>query len=553
MNKYTPYVVLVLSVAITIFAAIQVNIAIVNNAEEKLDNQVTEIKNRIERRIQAYEQVLSGGKGLFAASREVTREEWKTFVEIQSIGERFPGIQGVGFSKLIGDKNNLEIHIDQMHKEGFSDYTVRPEGDREEYHAVIYLEPFNERSKRAFGYDMYSEQTRQYAMDLSRDTGLSTISGKVRLVQETEIDVQPGFIMYNPIYAKEKPTQTIEQRRVAFEGFVYAPFRMNDFMTPVFSITNLDITIRIYDINSEPQNILYDHTKVKNINEDEINYSLSKSITIDINQRQWILEGTALKSINSEIEKLVPFVILMVGLVLSSMLFFIFRAYSKIITMTRQSLQKEKMASIGELAARLAHDIRSPLSSIISWTELIQLHLKEAPNEKIASYAKSILKSTDSIKFQLNTVMDFVRARFTEISKNSIMLLIFDAIKITPIPDTVKINMPENDLDVECDKSQMIVVFSNLITNSIQAMNEKGNITINVETRQNNAIIDFIDSGPGISKENLSKIFEPLFTTKSMGTGLGLVSCKNTIEYHHGKISVKNNPTTFTIEIPIKQ
>ncbi|MDO8641343.1 MAG: CHASE domain-containing protein [Nitrosarchaeum sp.] len=537
----------------TIFAVIQVNVAINNDAEEKLDNQVTEIKNRIERRIQAYEQVLSGGKGLFASSQEVTREEWKTFVEIQSIGERFPGIQGVGFSKLIGDKNNLETHIDQMRKEGFSDYTVRPEGDREEYHSVIYLEPFNERNKRVFGYDMYSEQTRQYAMDLSRDTGLPTISGKVRLVQETEIDVQAGFKMYNPIYAKEKPTQTIEQRRAAFEGFVYAPFRMNDFTTQVLSITNPGITIRIYDMNSEPQNILYDHTKVKNTNEDEINYSLSKSITIDINQRQWILEGTALKSINSEIEKLVPFAILMIGLVLSSMLFFIFRAYSKIITMTRQSLQKEKMASMGELAARLVHDIRSPLSSIISWTEIIQLHLKEAPNEKIASYAKSILKSTDSIKFQLNTVIDFVRARPTQISKNSIMLVIFDAIKITPIPDTVKINIPENDLDIECDKSQMIVVFSNLITNSIQAMNEKGNITINVETRQNNAIIDFIDSGPGISKENLSKIFEPLFTTKSMGTGLGLVSCKNIIEYHHGKISVKNNPTTFTIEIPIKQ
>jgi signal transduction histidine kinase len=133
------------------------------------------------------------------------------------------------------------------------------------------------------------------------------------------------------------------------------------------------------------------------------------------------------------------------------------------------------------------------------------------------------------------------------------MLLIFDAIKITPIPDTIKINTPTNDLEIECDKSQMNVVFSNLITNSIQAMNENGSITINLKKRQDHAIIEFIDSGPGIPKENFSKIFEPLFTTKSMGTGLGLVSCKNIIEYHKGKISVKNNPTTFTIEMPIKQ
>jgi signal transduction histidine kinase len=515
--------------------------------------QMTEIQYRIERRIQAYEQVLFGGKGLFASSQEVTHNEWKTFVEIQSIDERFPGIQGVGFSKLIGDKTDLEAHIEQIHKEGFSEYTVKPEGERKEYHAIVYLEPINERNKRVIGYDMYSESTRQHAMDLARDTGTSTISGKVKLIQETEIGVQAGFLMYVPIYEKEKPIQTIEQRRTAFEGFVYAPFRMDDFMTHVMSITNPDITLKIYDTRADPQNIMYDHTKVANIDEKDINYSLSKSVTIDVNQRQWVMEGTALKSINSEIEKMILFIILIIGGALSSMLFYIFRSYNKIIFMSEQAMQKEKMASIGELATRLAHDIRNPLSTIISWTELIQLHLKDNPNEKIAEYTKSILKATDSIKFQLNTVMDFVRARPIDISKNSITLLIFEAIKITPIPDTVKINTPTNDLEIECDKSQMIVVFSNLITNSIQAMNEKGNITINVKSKQKNAIIEIIDSGPGISKENISKIFEPLFTTKNTGTGLGLISCKNIVEYHKGMISVKNNPTTFTIEIPIKQ
>ena len=553
MNRYTPYVVLVISISITIFAAIEVGITIANTAEERLDSQMTDIKNRIERRIQAYEQVLYGGKGLFEASETVTRDEWKTFTDIQMIEERFPGIQGVGVSKFIVGKDNLEIHIDQIRKEGFPDYTVIPEGEREEYHPIVYLEPVNERNKRAFGYDMYSESVRHHTIDLARDTGITTLSGKVRLVIETDDNVQAGFLMYIPVYAKEKPVQTIEQRRAAFEGFVYAPFRMDDFMKHVLSVAHSDITLVICDTDTDPQNIMYDHTKVMNINESEINHSLSQSMTIDVNQRQWILKGTALNTINTDIEKIIPTIILVVGLILSSMLFFIFRTYRRIIVMSEQAVQKEKMASIGELSARLAHDIRNPLSSIISWTELIQLNLKDNPNEKIANYAKSILKSTDSIKFQLNTVIDFVKSRPTNISKNSIMLLIFDAIKTTPIPDTVKINTPTVDLDIECDKSQMIVVFSNLITNAIQAMNGNGSITINIDTKENNAIIEIIDSGPGISKENLSKIFEPLFTTKSMGTGLGLVSCKNIIEYHHGKISVKNNPTTFTIEMPIKQ
>ena len=553
MNRYTPYLVLVVSIIITVFVAIQISSDIVNHTEERLENQMEDVKNRMERRIQAYEQVLYGGKGLFEASETVTRDEWKTFTDIQMIEERFPGIQGVGVSKLIIGKDNLETHIEQTRKEGFTDYTVIPEGDREEYHPVVYLEPVNERNKRVFGYDMYSEQVRHNAIDLARDTGMTTISGKIRLVQETDVNVQAGFLMYMPIYTKEKPIQTIEQRRAAFEGLVYAPFRMDDFMTHVLSITNQDITLVICDTDTDPQNIMYDHTKVMNINESEINHSFSKSITIDVNQRQWILKGTALKTINTDIERITPPAILVIGLILSSMLFFMFRTYGKVIVISEQAMQKEKMASIGELSARLAHDIRNPLSSIISWTELIQLNLKDNPNEKIANYTKSILKSTDSIKFQLNTVIDFVKSRPTNISKNSVMLLIFDAIKTTPIPDTVKINTPVIDLDIECDKSQMIVVFSNLITNSIQAMDGNGSITINIDAKGNNAIIEVIDSGPGISKENLSKIFEPLFTTKSMGTGLGLVSCKNIIEYHKGKISVKNNPTTFTIEMPIKQ
>jgi CHASE1-domain containing sensor protein len=170
-----------------------------NDAEERLDRQITEIQNGVERRMQAYEQVLFGGKGLFASSQEVTRNEWKTFVEIQSINERFPGIQGVGFSKLIGDKTNLEAHIEQIRKEGFSDYIVKPEGERKEYHPVVYLEPMNERNKRAIGYDMYSESTRQHAIDLARDTGVSTISGKVKLVQETEIGIQAGFYVCSNI------------------------------------------------------------------------------------------------------------------------------------------------------------------------------------------------------------------------------------------------------------------------------------------------------------------------------------------------------------------
>ncbi len=83
-------------------------------------------------------------------------------------------------------------------------------------------------------------------------------------------------------------------------------------------------------------------------------------------------------------------------------------------------------------------------------------------------------------------------------------------------------------------------------------MHEGGTIEISISEKDNMAVLEFTDSGEGIPDENLGKVFEPLFTTKQKGTGLGLASCKNIVEQHMGKISVKNNPTTFILKLPKK-
>jgi signal transduction histidine kinase len=97
----------------------------------------------------------------------------------------------------------------------------------------------------------------------------------------------------------------------------------------------------------------------------------------------------------------------------------------------------------------------------------------------------------------------------------------------------------------------MIVLFSNLISNAVQAIGGKeGTVTVRLDDDLQDVIIEVEDSGPGIPDDVLPKIFEPLFTTKQYGTGLGLVSCKNIVDAHKGKITVQNNPTKFIIRIP---
>ena len=118
------------------------------------------------------------------------------------------------------------------------------------------------------------------------------------------------------------------------------------------------------------------------------------------------------------------------------------------------------------------------------------------------------------------------------------------------IPNQVEIKFIKNNLQIKYDPIKLEAVVINLIVNAIQEMPNGGKLEIKTYENHDFVILEFIDSGDGISEKNINKVFEPLFTTKQKGTGLGLTSCKNIAEQHLGKISVKNNPTTFTVCIP---
>lgn len=219
---------------------------------------------------------------------------------------------------------------------------------------------------------------------------------------------------------------------------------------------------------------------------------------------------------------------------------------------THEILKSERLSAIGELSGRLAHDLRNPLSVMKMSIDLI----KQSPDdskisdEKVSKRIDLIEKSIDRISHQVDDVLGYVRNSPLKLTKIKISDLIQYSLDKVNIPEDVEINLDKNNITIDCDQEKFDAVFINLIINSIQAMHEGGKIDIKITEQDNLAIIKFSDSGDGIPEENLPKIFEPLFTTKQKGTGLGLASCKNIVEQHHGEISVSNSPTTFTISLP---
>ena len=245
--------------AVALYSSLSVGSLNDRRIEQAFRAEVEDIQRRIENRLSTYSDILHAARGLFEASSEVERDEWRSFILGQHIPDRFPGLQGVGYA-LVVPKENLAEHVREMRLGGFPQYEVKPAGDRDVYTSVVYLEPFDRRNRAAIGYDMYQDSVRGPIMALARDTGELAISPKITLLQEIDSDVQPGFLMLLPIYRNDADKSTVRNRRAHLSGYVFIPFRAHNFMNEIMSDTNQSITISLYDGSPDeigPGNILY--------------------------------------------------------------------------------------------------------------------------------------------------------------------------------------------------------------------------------------------------------------------------------------------------------
>jgi signal transduction histidine kinase len=215
-------------------------------------------------------------------------------------------------------------------------------------------------------------------------------------------------------------------------------------------------------------------------------------------------------------------------------------------------LKKDKLHTIGEMSSRLAHDLQNPLSIIKNTLEVLKLRQPRL-DEKTKENYERIERATERMSQQIRDVLNYVRTSNLILENTSLISILKTAIADIQVPENVRIILPTDDVSVFGDVKQLEIVFSNLIVNSIQSIDKKGKIMIQGSENNNMTIIDVIDNGRGIIKENLPHIFEPLFTTKQNGTGLGLASCKSIIENHGGIIecsSIAGKGTVFTIKMP---
>lgn len=294
-----------------------------SEAQQRFEYHCAEMEIAIQKRLKGYELVLQGGLALFVSVRDVDQSTWRKYAGELKLDTHYLGIQGLGYAPFVTDAHKRE-YLDKVRAAGRPDYDISPPGDRAEYTPIRYLEPDNFRNRRAVGYDMFSNPVRRDAMELCRDTGLTTITGKVTLVQETDTDIQAGFLMYLPYYAPNVPLDTPEARRAAFLGYIYSAFRMNDFMHGVMGGRAQNMDLKIYDGQGfADSDLMYDSYASKTESARERKSLFAHTDELKLYEHTWTLHFKSTPAFEATRDRKTPKLVLTTGLSISILVFFI--------------------------------------------------------------------------------------------------------------------------------------------------------------------------------------------------------------------------------------
>jgi two-component system sensor kinase FixL len=225
------------------------------------------------------------------------------------------------------------------------------------------------------------------------------------------------------------------------------------------------------------------------------------------------------------------------------------------VEMETQLREQATLAKLGEMAAVLAHEIKNPLAGIRGAIQVIATRLQ--PDNPTAPILKEVVGRIDGLDAMMKDLLLFARPPTLNLQPTAVEPLVTTTVNLLaqdPALRDIEVEVSGSAPPIAADANLLKVVFQNLLINGAHAMQGKGKIRVGVTAADGTCSIVFADTGPGIPKDVLQKIFIPFFTTKSRGSGLGLPTAKRLIEAHKGQIAIDCPPdggTTVVVRLPL--
>ena len=316
-NAWVAWLVFLVAIVVTMLLW-QVSIRLVEDrTEARFRTQSLQLKTAIEERLLNYEQVLAGSVGLFAVAGDVSRDQWRAYIEKVDINRYYPGIQGIGYVRKVGVAQVAE-HMAAVREEGVRDYLVSPLGPGPNYFPMVYLEPESEQNERALGFNAFSDPIHRQAMERARDLAAPIVTGKVVLVQEAATGDQASFLMFYPVYQGGVVPASRADRRMMLAGYVFSAFRMNNLIDGIVGLISPFLDVRIYDNGVlDRDNLMYG----SNLGSLDDEFSFEMNQVVASGGREWLLQTRSTPAFDYLASDPRPPIVLGSGILISLLLF----------------------------------------------------------------------------------------------------------------------------------------------------------------------------------------------------------------------------------------
>lgn len=556
---------------ITLWSSIDIMRTVERDKQLILSRNMASTEAAVKDRMATYEDVLGAGTGLFDASDKVTRSEWKDFIAKFELENRYPGVQGIGFIEVI-TAQNLGGHIESVKAEGYPDYQIFPQGEREIYTSLVYIEPLTSKNKQALGFDMYSEKNRRAAMEGASSTGGTAITDTVTLIQNQASSENPqSLIMFKPVYTKGSDGRlaTPDQRNANLEGYIYAQLDIGVLLEGLSSRDNANFDYKITSKSNSEETSVFQGPEFESITNSPESEALTN--TFKMNNKQWILTGTVSEEVISARDRNRPTTTLWGGLLFSAFLAgFIYLLLLNRTRALKNQEEKEIQFAKDELLALASHQLRTPATGVKQYIGM----LKEGYGGKITAQQKRLIeKAYESNERQLGTINDML---FVAKADSGHLELTIERINLTSLVtdiideqlDLIKDkkhkllrHFPKKPIYIKGDTKYLRMAIENLVNNAIKYTPQKGKIEIGIKRRKASVELSVADTGIGISEKDFTMLFKKFsripntMTTQVSGTGIGLYLAQKIMKAHEGKIkftSVEDEGSTFSLVFPNK-
>ena len=551
--------------------------------EARLESLVYASERVLQEKLTIYSDVLRDAAAAVSLEPGVSREKWREYTRRLRVSERLPGASGVGIAVRV-PRSEIASFVARTRRdrpEGFEYKTFgRPAGpgDGPEAWIIRNLEP-DEIGARALGLDLTTEASRREALESSRDLGSLTMSTQVRLLSDSEH--RQGFGFYYPVYRKDLSSDAdVATRRAEHLAWIFVPVVSGTFFGNVLHKTD-ELDFAFYDgdpVSGAPLIFASEGFSAPQFAKHNQFIRLTRLMTVG-NRRIYGEWRAGPGFVHAEDGVLAPLgatgalLTLALAWMFANMVTFRSRAERLVAIQTRRIeedhkrlVDAQKMATLGEMASGIAHEINNPLTIILGRLSVLRgMAGKEIPAAKFIEAIDKLEKPAQRIGKIVRGLRSYMRKGENDpMEPVPVRTILDDTLElVTEKFRKAEVSLTvEGDLDcrISCRATQISQVLLNLIGNSLDAVQGTPGAWVRIVVARlipdGKATVRFsvIDSGHGIPAEIAQKIMEPFFTTKDVGkgTGLGLSIGKSIVHEHGGEL--RNDPlhpnTCFTFDLP---